>query len=108
MEYDSLARKLKALACEQRLRLIFLLKEWEGIDECCDGVRKAFTMASEELEIGRSTLSHHFRELENAGLIDCRRHGQAMECKVNEDALDEIRIFLGDRAHGCCRSPEDA
>jgi len=102
MNHSSLSRKFKALACEQRLKLIELLKEWEGIDECCDGVRKAFTRASEELNIGKSTLSHHFKELENAGLITCIRNGQALECKVNEEALNELRIFLGDSSRGCC------
>ncbi len=104
MNYDSLTKKFKALACEQRLRLIYMLKKWEGMDDCCDGVRKAFTLASEELNIGKSTLSHHFKELENAGLITCVRNGQALECKVNEEALSEIRSYLGDENKGCCNS----
>jgi ArsR family transcriptional regulator len=100
MEVESLAKKFKALSCDQRLQLLILLKKWEGIDACCDGVRKAFTMASEALNIGKSTLSHHFKELENAGLITSIRNGQAFECKVNEKALDEIRNFLGKK--NCC------
>lgn len=103
MNYDSLEKKFKALACQQRLRLIYLLKNWEGQDTCCDGVRKAFTQASEELNISKSTLSHHFKELENAGLITCVRNGQALECKVNEDAVNEMRVYLGDANQGCCR-----
>lgn len=74
------------------------------MDQCCNGVRKAFTMASEELNIGKSTLSHHFKELENAGLITCVRSGQALECKVNEKALNELRSFLGNESSGCCSS----
>ncbi len=102
MDLNSLTRKFKALACEQRLHLLKLLKEWEGIDSCCEGVRKAFTRASEEMNISRSTVSHHFKELENAGLIDCIRNGQATECKVNEEALNDMRNFLGDEESGCC------
>ena len=102
MEFKDLARKFKALSCEQRLKLLFFLKEWEGMDSCCDGVRKAFTRAMEELDISRSTLSHHFSELENAGLITCVRNGQAVECKVDERSFDEIRSFLGDKKRGCC------
>lgn len=102
MELSSLTKKFKALACEQRLMLLQFLKEWEAIDTCCDGVRKAFTKASKELNISRSTVSHHFKELENAGLITCFRNGQAVECKVNEEAINEIRNFLGSNETGCC------
>ncbi|MCK5250515.1 MAG: helix-turn-helix transcriptional regulator [Spirochaetaceae bacterium] len=96
MKHASLVKKFKALACEQRLRLIELLLEWEDVDTCCDGVRKAFTKASDEMNISRSTISHHFKELENAGLIHCVRNGQAVECKVDRDALEEIRSYLGE------------
>jgi len=96
MKHALMAKKFKALACEQRLRLIELLLEWEGIDSCCDGVRKAFTRASDEMNISRSTISHHFKELENAGLIHCARNGQAVECKVDRDALEDIRSYLGE------------
>lgn len=95
MKHASLVKKFKALACEQRLRLIELLLEWEGMDSCCNGVRGGFTRASEEMNISRSTISHHFKELENAGLIHCERNGQAVECKVDKEALEEIRSYLG-------------
>ena len=94
MELLEAEKIFKALSCTQRLMLLQLLREWNGLDECCDGVRRAFTRASEELKISRSTLSHHFKELENAGIIICRRNGQAMECKVNEDALMQAHAFL--------------
>jgi len=84
----------KALSCDQRVKLLELINSWQGIDSCCDGVRKAFTLASEELNISRSTLSHHFKELENAGLISCKRNGQAMECVVNQEVIEKIQNFL--------------
>lgn len=94
MELSEAAKIFKALACEQRIRLLQLLQEWDGLDACCDGVLKAFTKASEELKISRSTLSHHFKELENAGLILCQRRGQAMTCKINDQVLQEVRQFM--------------
>ncbi len=94
MELSNASRIFKALSCEQRVKLFQLLREWQGIDECCDGVMKAFTKASEELKISRSTLSHHFKELENAGLITCTRNGQAFECVVNEELVHELQGFL--------------
>jgi ArsR family transcriptional regulator len=94
MELLERVKIFKALACEQRVKLLMLLQEWEGLDACCDGVLKAFTKASEELNISRSTLSHHFKELENAGLIVCVRNGQAMSCKINEAAIKEVQDFM--------------
>ncbi len=94
MKLSEAEKIFKALACGQRLMLLQLLREWNGLDECCDGVLKAFTKASEELKISRSTLSHHFKELENAGIITCQRNGQAMACKVNEEALSLVQEFL--------------
>ncbi len=96
MKLTQSARLFKALGCEQRLQVLRLLKKWGGMDACCEGVQKAFTRASEELNVSRSTLSHHFKELEAAGLIVCERDGQAMRCRINEDALVEIRQFMKD------------
>lgn len=96
MEQSKLAKVFKALSCEQRVRLLELVREWEQEPdpECCGGVRRAFTRASEELKISRSTLSHHFKELEHAGLITCVRNGQAVECRVNQEVLALIHGFL--------------
>jgi ArsR family transcriptional regulator, arsenate/arsenite/antimonite-responsive transcriptional repressor len=94
MELDELVKVFKALGCDQRIKIIQMLREWEGIDACCDGVLKAFTRMSEEIEVSRSTLSHHFKELENAGLIVCERQGQAMQCKVNEELLSRVKEFF--------------
>lgn len=82
----------KALASEQRLRLFLMIME-----NCCgkvDGYEKAFTDACECLPIGRSTVSHHLKELQKAGLITCEREGQSMRCRVNKRALELIRKVL--------------
>jgi ArsR family transcriptional regulator len=49
---------------------------------------------TEECKISRSTLSHHFKELENANLIVCERQGQSMHCKVNEEVIAAIKDFF--------------
>lgn len=84
----------KALSCEQRLNLFFLLDDW-----CCgeissgEGMEKCFTRACEALHLSRSTISHHFRELEKAGLIVCTRNGQSKTCRINREAVAAIRQF---------------
>ena len=94
MKQSRVVRIFKALGCEQRVEVLRLLRKWGGMDSCCNGVDRAFTRASEELKISRSTVSHHFKELENAGLIACERKGKSVVCRVDEEALQEAQEFL--------------
>jgi ArsR family transcriptional regulator len=96
-----LAKIFKALSCEQRLNIFRLLYEWqqescnaEGVSMNEEGMEKCFTRACCCMNLSRSTISHHFKELENAGLITCTRSGQSFICKVNMDAVDAVRSFL--------------
>jgi DNA-binding transcriptional ArsR family regulator len=50
-------------------------------------------MACDELNISRSTISHHFNALKNTGLIPCVRNDPTVESRVNGEALKEIRGF---------------
>ena len=52
------------------------------------------------LEIAPSTLSHHLKELDRAGLIDRGREGRYLYCRLNADRLDELRAFLGGEHEG--------
>lgn len=104
MEQLNLVKIFKALSNAQRLKLFQML--YEGFDasdiakksreknNCCQVIEKAFTLAAERLPLSRSTLSHHFKELQNAGLITCTRKGQAFECQVNAQAVELIQQFL--------------
>ena len=47
-----------------------------------------------ELDIAASTLSHHLKELSNAGLIEMRRDGKQVICSVNREMLGEIRDYF--------------
>ena len=105
-QYD-MAKIFKALSSEQRLTLFRNLYTWEKnsmntdiIDdsctarkECC-GTEKAFTRACGCMDLSRSTISHHLKELQNAGLVTCTRSGQVISCKVNEEVVDMIKKFL--------------
>lgn len=92
----------KALSSEQRLTIFRKLYEWHmamsedaehfvGVDA---GVDKCFTKACCCMGLSRSTISHHFKELENAGLITCTKNGQSDLCKVNMEAVEAVRNFL--------------
>jgi ArsR family transcriptional regulator, arsenate/arsenite/antimonite-responsive transcriptional repressor len=100
MEDDlkELAKIFKALSNEQRLtifKMIYdLAKKKSCNTSCCDPIERAFTKASECLNISRSTISHHFKELQNAGLITCNRNGKCFDCTVNIELLDRIKEFI--------------
>lgn len=101
MENENLAKIFKALSCEQRLFLFKTLYEWCETDSnkngeytFSDGLEKCFTKACCCMPLSRSTISHHFKELQNSGLISCSRNGQSFVCKINKDAVQAVRDFL--------------
>ncbi|MCG8572427.1 MAG: helix-turn-helix domain-containing protein [Spirochaetes bacterium] len=101
MEIERLAKIFKALSNEQRLRLFQTIYSWQkdcNADDnscnCCIPTEKTFTRACEIMDLSKSTISHHFKELQNANLISCYRRGQKMICEINQEIIEEIRNFL--------------
>ncbi len=101
MKTLNLVKIFKALSCEQRFNLFKALYEWceegecmDGEYTCTDGIEKCFTKACCCMNLSRSTISHHFKELQNAGLITYTRKGQSFMCKINKEAILEIQNFL--------------
>lgn len=78
----------KALSNGQRLKLFLMI-----VNNCCpkDGYEKAFTKACDCMDLSRSTISHHLKELQSAGLITAEREGQSYRYRVNYDALKTIK-----------------
>jgi ArsR family transcriptional regulator len=111
MELSNYARMFKALSNEQRLKIFMMIygnccapegsgkgSEIKLDSESCCGVKgsieKAFTRICDCMNLSRSTISHHFKELQNAGLIICEREGQTYRCRVNEEAVGAIKKFI--------------
>lgn len=91
-----MAKVFKALSNEQRLNLFKMIYYWENTmdgDMCC-GVEKAFSKACDCMNLSRSTISHHLKELQNADLLVCERNGQKVTCQVNKELLNEIKVFF--------------
>ncbi len=98
MKQIDVVRIFKALSNEQRLKVFKFIYEW---NETCqgdrargDGAERCFTRACGLLNLSRSTISHHMKELEHAGLIIVTRHGQSNICRVNSEAVEAIHNFL--------------
>jgi ArsR family transcriptional regulator len=47
-----------------------------------------------ELDIVPSTVSHHIKELRQAGLIRTRRRGQRIECWIDPGVVEQLRRFF--------------
>lgn len=108
MKLSNYAKIFKALSNEQRLKIFMMIYEGccsskgESIfpvkDRACCPVagtlEKAFTKICGCMDLSRSTISHHFKELQAAGLIACEREGQNYRCRVNDETIKMIKIFL--------------
>ena len=100
MKQSNITKIFRALSNEQRLKLFKMIYDCQ-MDKCSnsnlpctEGVDKAFTKACDHLSVARSTISHHMKELENAGLIFLTRNGQSFTCEINTDAVKAIQQFL--------------
>lgn len=92
----------QALGHPHRLAIVRRLRE--RALACCEGDRSedctmdpASCNVSELLEsvpCAPSTLSHHLKELESAGVIERARDGREVLCRVNEARLGELARFL--------------
>ena len=47
-----------------------------------------------DLNVAASTLSHHIKELNRAGLIQMRRRGQNVECWIEPKILKKLSAFF--------------
>ena len=91
---QSLAKIFRALANPQRLAIFERLGQAAvrcGKGE--DGTMCVCDIAG-GTDLALSTVSHHLKELREAGLIRCERRGQWVYCKVNREALEKVEVFL--------------
>ena len=61
-----------------------------------DDMRTCVGDVAKHLNIAASTVSHHIKELHQAGLIRMERCGRTVKCCVNTEAVRELADFLGD------------
>ncbi len=93
----TLAEMFKALSNPHRLALFNRLLTCCAPGTVCDADAAAhFNVGQlgEGIDIAPSTLSHHLKELNRAGLIQMRRNGKQVECWVEPDVLRKIGAFF--------------
>ena len=47
-----------------------------------------------EVDVVKSTVSHHIKELRRVGLIQTERHGKKIACWVSPDMVTALRVFF--------------
>ena len=81
MSYKEDVRMIKALADENRLRIL----------ECLHYEEKCACVILEELSITQSTLSHHMKLLCDCGLVDSRKDGRWMHYSISEEGKKRFK-----------------
>ncbi len=96
MNVNELAAIFKALSDPNRLAILQMLRDECGGEcrfEAGDGGKTVSEIAG-CCQVGLSTVSHHLKELRQAGLIDCEKRGQWVHCSPNPRALAAVEEFL--------------
>jgi ArsR family transcriptional regulator len=91
-----LARVFKALGDANRMAIFQLLRERcaGGCEVSEEGVNRTVTEIAKDFDLALSTVSHHLKELRNAGLILCEKHGKQVYCRVNSALLKDLEAFM--------------
>ena len=94
---DDFAEVFKALSNPNRLKIFVRLASCcaPGTVSLVDDDHTAYVGdLSDELEIGKSTVSHHIKELRRVGLLRSERRGQKIACWVDPEQIRRLRDFF--------------
>ena len=95
-DVDKLARMFRALSNPNRLRLFMNLLDESKLDLAKGRIHDCFLvkLLGGLGDIGAPTVSHHVKELADAGLIHTQREGKQLICSVDPDGLAQLRAAL--------------
>lgn len=99
-DLEQYSTMFKALSNPHRLSIFMRLASCCVPGTSCDTaeVCECVGEVSRNLGIAASTVSHHIKELYQAGLITLRRRGQNVECRVDPETLDRLTTFFKQQA----------
>ena len=93
MDTAKIAKILKALSNKNRLELYLEIAKTSEADYA-SGCDCFISDIMGSLNIGAPTVSHHLKELSNAGLITTERKGKFLTAKINKDTINEVNSIL--------------
>ena len=94
MRDDRLVQIFKALSNPNRYRLFEEIRRAGG-SAFEEGHRCFLHTIIDQLSIGAPTVSHHLKELVNAGLVVTNKEGKFVQCRVNEESVELLREYVG-------------
>ena len=93
MDDSQLVKMFKALSNPNRFQLFDEIRK--GQSSFKDGHTCFLSTIVEKLAVGAPTVSHHLKELVNAGLVETEKDGKFVQCRINEDSVRLLREFVG-------------
>lgn len=96
-ELERFSTAFKALANPHRLEIFNILSRCCEPGSSCttdEALRCCVGDLGPRLDIAPSTLSHHLKEMNRAGLVDMNRIGKQIYCSLNTSMLKEIRMLF--------------
>ncbi len=83
----------KALAHKNRLDIFEYLRKQE---QHCSPTGEGCNVGdiAQQFDLALSTVSHHLKEMNDAGLIRCVQRGQFVCCTINHQTVAELQAFF--------------
>lgn len=89
-DLDKLSRAFKALSNPNRLAIYLeVLRQYQTEMKSC-----GLAHLIDSLDIGAPTVSHHTKELVDAGLISVQREGRFLRCTLDEGMRARLAAFF--------------
>ncbi|HEU0175848.1 MAG TPA: metalloregulator ArsR/SmtB family transcription factor [Blastocatellia bacterium] len=90
MEDKRFQKVAKALADPRRFEIFQKIATTPAMEMCCGAV-------CDEFPVSQATVSHHLKELTEAGLLESRSEGQFKYWSVNTETMNEYIAELQNR-----------
>ena len=100
-ELQRYAAMFAALSNPNRLRMVleYICRNSPGeVNQSMNDVRTCLGIMRDEMELVPSTISHHLKELRQAGLINMERQGKQVACWVDKEVIEELSELFDDLA----------
>lgn len=111
-DIELLATRLKALSNPGRLQIFRQLALCCATGASCgtdeQAMRRCVGELGQGLDLAPSTVSHHIKELRQAGLIRVERRGQNIHCWIDPDVVRSLADFFEQSWLACSGSDEAA
>ncbi len=90
-----LAKVFRALSDPTRLAIYQAIRSGGGGAYTPEQLGDSISEIAARFSVSLSTVSHHIKELRNAGLVRCEKRGQTVYCSASTEILGEVARFLG-------------